>query len=240
MLTVDLSSLDIGPGKRVLDLGCGEGRHIHHIYMQKDVLVYGLDLDLDSVKKTHDNCKKYFSLSKSKNENWLIAQGKCEYLPFKRESLDCIICCEVLEHIENYHRAIKEIWWSLKHGGMLVISVPRFLPERICWALADGYKYEKGGHIRIFKESPLKLEVQRLGFKFIKKHYAHGIHSPYWWLKCIKWEKRDTWLPVRLYHRLLVWDIMKSPRLTRSLDKLLTPIIGKSVVLYFKKVDKKW
>ncbi len=150
------------------------------------------------------------------------------------------MCSEVLEHIENYHRVIKEIWEILTPNGDLVVSVPRYMPEWICWALCEDYKYEKGGHIRIFKIGPLKIEIERLGFKLYKKHYAHGLHSPYWWLKCLNWGKRDTWLPVKLYHNLLVLDIMKGPRFTRILDKILTPIIGKSVVLYFKKVGKKW
>ena len=39
-------------------------------------------------------------------------------------------------------------------------------------------------------------------------------------------------MPVRLYHKLLVWDLMKAPFLTRSLEKALNPLIGKSVVMY--------
>ena len=40
---------------------------------------------------------------------------------------------------------------------------------------------------------------------------------------------------MRLYHRLLVWDLMKQPWVTRAIDTLLNPIMGKSVVLYFTK-----
>jgi hypothetical protein len=40
---------------------------------------------------------------------------------------------------------------------------------------------------------------------------------------------------VRLYHRLLVWDLMKRPWITRAIDTLLNPVMGKSVVLYFSK-----
>jgi hypothetical protein len=46
--------------------------------------------------------------------------------------------------------------------------------------------------------------------------------------------RADTW-PVKLYHRFLTWDIMKQPRSTRLLDYLLNPILGKSIVLYFRK-----
>ena len=240
MLTVDFSNLSIKPGTKILDLGCGEGRHLHNVYLRDSVTAVGLDLDFDSLKKTNETCKKYFPMGNNKDKNWLLLQGRCEILPFKREIFDIVICSEVLEHIENYHGVIKEIWSVLTPNGHLVVSVPRYLPERICWALCDDYKYEKGGHIRIFKVSPLVIEIERLGFKLYKKHHAHGLHSPYWWLKCLNWQKRDTWFPIKLYYKLLVLDIIKKPKFTRFLDKILSPIIGKSVVLYFKKVGKKW
>ena len=40
---------------------------------------------------------------------------------------------------------------------------------------------------------------------------------------------------MRLYHQLLVWDLMKRPWVTRAIDALLNPVMGKSIVLYFSK-----
>ena len=40
---------------------------------------------------------------------------------------------------------------------------------------------------------------------------------------------------VRGYHRLLVWDLMRKPAITRRLEKMLNPILGKSIVMYFIK-----
>jgi hypothetical protein len=37
---------------------------------------------------------------------------------------------------------------------------------------------------------------------------------------------------VRAYHRLLVWDIVRAPLLTRTLDRILNPLLGKSLVVY--------
>lgn len=234
MLTIDFSHINIEPGAKILDLGCGEGRHLHNLYLRENIEVIGIDLDFSSLCKTHETCKKFFP--KQRKRNWLIIQGRCEYIPISDSTIDCVICSEVLEHIENYHRVIKEIKRILKPDGKLAVSIPRYMPERICWFLSKEYPMDKGGHIRIFKTSPLILEIERLGFKLYKKHFAHGLHSPYWWLKCFNWEKRDTWLPIRLYHKMLVWDILKRPKLTRVIDRILTPLIGKSVVLYFKKV----
>ena len=43
-----------------------------------------------------------------------------------------------------------------------------------------------------------------------------------------------TW-SARTYHKLLVWEIMKAPRALQVASKVLDPLIGKSMVLYFRK-----
>ena len=40
---------------------------------------------------------------------------------------------------------------------------------------------------------------------------------------------------VAAYHKLLVWDMMQRPLLTRVAESTLNPLIGKSVALYFEK-----
>ena len=37
------------------------------------------------------------------------------------------------------------------------------------------------------------------------------------------------------YHRLLVWDIEKAPKVTRYADRVLNPLVGKSLVVYLEK-----
>jgi hypothetical protein len=65
--------------------------------------------------------------------------------------------------------------------------------------------------------------------------YAHSLHSPYWWLKCLVGPTRSDSTVVNLYHRFLTWEMMKKPRPVKFLDRLLNPLMGKSLVLYFKK-----
>jgi hypothetical protein len=67
------------------------------------------------------------------------------------------------------------------------------------------------------------------------RHYAHGLHSPYWWIKCAVGVDNDGHRLVRSYHRLLVWDIVRRPRVTRWADRALNPLIGKSLVVYLHK-----
>jgi len=45
----------------------------------------------------------------------------------------------------------------------------------------------------------------------------------------------DTNPAVEAYHKMLVWDIVKGPFVTRAADRVLSPFIGKSLVLYLTK-----
>ena len=66
----------------------------------------------------------------------------------------------------------------------------------------------------------------------MSQHHAHALHSPYWWLRCAVGPKREDHALVSAYHRLLVWDITSAPFLTRFTERLLNPIVGKSLVVY--------
>ena len=156
-------------------------------------------------------------------------------MPLPDGSVDAAIASEILEHIPNYLTVLEELWRVLKPGGRLCISVPRQWPEWICWQLSEGYRTTSGGHIRIFDATHLAREVVRQGFVLTGRGNAHALHVPYWWLKCLFWRSDPEPWPVRLYHRLLVWDLMKRPWITHAIDALLNPVMGKSIVLYFTK-----
>lgn len=236
MLTVRLETLGLKAGDWVLDLGCGEGRHVHGVHMIPGVNVVGLDLDIPSLVKARDGLNYLPPTTDDASTNFL--SGDAYRLPFADAAFDVVICSEVLEHLHEYDRALAEIRRVLKPGGRFVPTVPRAWPERICWALApgkDGYADQPGGHVRIFHEPDLRKSISDLGFTYRGKHYAHALHSPYWWLKCAFWDRRDDHPLVKLYHRFLVWDLMDRPALTRVLEAIANPFAGKSVALYFRK-----
>lgn len=236
MLTMDLSSLELKDGDTVLDLGCGEGRHLHAMYHAAQVHAVGVDLGFDDVKKTLNGFRSFPDLE----GDFLRFSGSVAnalQLPFGDDTFDVVVCSEVLEHIPDYKQAINEITRILKPGGKLAVSVPRRWPEKVCWALAEGYHNTPGGHVRIFKDKELRKDIEGNGLSFFRKHWAHGLHSPYWWLQCLIWKRRDTSWLVKQYHRFLVWDIMFKPLTTRSLEAIAGPLMGKSVVLYFNKSD---
>lgn len=237
MHTVDFKRLKIESGDCILDLGCGEGRHsLGPSCLYADIHVVGLDLnhtDVSIALKKRKEHTDYFA----ENTHCCFTVGDGGQLPFMDQSFDKIICSEVLEHIEGYENILREIQRVLKPTGTLVVSVPRFFPEKICWWLSEGYHRVEGGHIRIFKTKILYRTIEDLGFFRFSYHWAHSLHTPYWWLRCLFWQRGENFWPVRIYHRFLVWDLMSKPWLTQILDKLLNPLIGKSVVMYFKKTS---
>ena len=86
--------------------------------------------------------------------------------------------------------------------------------------------------MRIYRRAVLRKKLAAHGYKVYGQHFAHGLHSPYWWLKCLVGTDNSEFLPVKLYHNLLVWDLMSRPALTRWMEAALNPFIGKSVVFY--------
>ena len=234
MQTVDFAHFPLEAGDVVLDLGCGEGRHVISAYVEADVHSFGVDLCLEDLKTTRDKFQD-FAQPWNERKSFGLSSANALQLPFADNTFDKIICSEVLEHIPDYRGALEEIQRVLKPGGLFCASVPRTWPEKICWALSEGYYNTPGGHLRIFKARELRGEIETLGFRHYHRHWAHALHAPFWWLKCLFWDKQDSnWL-VKQYHRLLVWDLMEQPTLTRVTEQLMNPVMGKSVVMYFRK-----
>lgn len=230
--TIDFNRFRLSPGEKILDLGCGEGRHSITAYLNEAVDVIGLDLSLKDLQTASMRFGEFRdSTDASRSVNFSCGSGL--KLPFRDGTFDKVVCAEVLEHIPDYESVLVEIQRVLKPGGQFAVSVPRYGPEWVCWQLSDAYHEVPGGHVRIFRKGVLKKSVEDRDMVCYGSHWAHGLHSPYWWLRCLFWSKGEGVWPVRAYHRLLVWDLMKQPVLTRLLESLMNPLWGKSTVMYF-------
>lgn len=242
MLTMQFEHLNLKPGAKVLDVGCGGGRHIRQTRLIPGVIGVGVDLGEDEVKNTAKMLRELdehpvaWGGTVPGAAPWVSARGSVYDLPFADGTFDCVIISEVLEHLYEDKRALAEITRVLKPGGVLAASVPREGPEAVCWALSKQYRNTPGGHVRIYRRKKLRSMLQDAGYSVYASHFAHGLHSPYWWLKCLFGPDNTENPAVKAYHRLLVWDIMRRPMLTRAMEKALVPFIGKSVVFYGVKV----
>ena len=237
MLTVDLDNrLPVTPGERVLDLGCGGGRHAFELY-RRGADVVAFDRDAAELR----NVGAMFAAMALEGEAPADArartvEGDALQLPFDDGAFDTVIAAEILEHIPDDAAAIREIVRVVRPGGRVAVTVPRYGPEAVCWALSHAYHDNEGGHVRIYGRSELVDKLTAAGLQLVGSHHAHALHAPYWWLKCAVGVDRDVAV-TRQYHRLLVWDLMERPWITQTAEKLLDPVIGKSLVLYLCKPE---
>ncbi len=233
MNTIKYKKLNLEKDQLLLDMGCGEGRHSIGALLETPANVIGLDLSLEDLNMAKSRLKD-FDLS-GLDTFCTFGVGNINDIPVESSSFDAVMCSEVLEHVDSPEDSIKELVRVLRPGGIMALSVPRYLPELICWKLSEEYSKTPGGHVRIFKHNQLKELAVLNGLKYESFHWAHGLHSPYWWLQCLFWDTKETSYAVKIYHKLLVWDLMKKPLFTKILEAILQPLIGKSLVMYFRK-----
>jgi SAM-dependent methyltransferase len=235
MLTVDYARLGVRPGDKVLDLGCGFGRHAYEA-ARLGAAVVAVDAGPEEVTQVRATLGAMVDAGELAAAHPASAvQGDALFLPFADGTFDRVIASEVLEHIPDDTAAMHELSRVLRPGGTMAVTVPRCLPEAINWALSDEYHDTPGGHVRIYRRSTLERRLGSAGLVSTGHHHAHGLHSPYWWLRCLVGPRNESHPAVTAYHRLLVWDIVKAPALTRTADRMLNPLIGKSLVLYLRK-----
>ncbi|OBG91667.1 methyltransferase [Mycobacterium sp. E3251] len=235
MLTVDFDRLRVGPATKVIDVGCGAGRHAFEAYRRgADVVAFDRDeselRSVDTILRAMAEGGEAPAGASAK-----VVLGDALKLPYADETFDCVIASEILEHIPHDDAAIAELIRVLKVGGTLAVSVPRWLPERVCWLLSDEYHSNEGGHVRIYRASDLRAKISDGGMRMTHSHHAHALHSPFWWLKCAVGVSNTDHRAVSAYHQLLVWDLMRRPKITQLAESLLNPLVGKSVAMYFVK-----
>jgi SAM-dependent methyltransferase len=235
VLTVNFDRFPLQPGDRVLDLGCGAGRHAFEVY-RRGARVVALDQNADEIRQVRDMFGAMAAAGEAPaGASAMAVRSDALRLPFPDGAFDKVIISEVLEHIPADEAAIAEVARVLRPGGLLAVTVPRWWPERICWALSDAYHEVEGGHVRIYRRRELLGRLRGASLAPQGTHHAHALHSPYWWLKCaFGVDNSGAFLP-RLYHRFLVYDIMRRPAWTRLAERLLNPLVGKSLVVYLAK-----
>lgn len=236
MLTVDYDRLGLRAGDRLLDLGCGFGRHTYEALARgADVVSCDTALaELESIRNTTALLSEDRQFDARLSHT--VVQGDGTTLPFVDHSFDKVIASEVLEHVVDDDAAFAELHRVLRPGGTVAVTVPAYLPEKICWKISSDYHAPAavGGHVRIYTEKELRQKLRAAGFEPTVSHRTHALHSPYWWLRCVVGvnnEIEDNFT-VRNYHKLLEWDIVKAPWPTRTAERILNPVLGKSLVVY--------
>ena len=165
----------------VLDLGCGFGRHAFEV-LRRGAKVVACDMALHELHEVRATFAAMAEVGEIEETSAAFTSaGDATRLPFQDNTFDRIIASEVLEHIHNDEDALDELYRVLKPHGILAITVPSYLPEKICWGLSDEYHapIEVGGHVRIYKKRELETKISAAGLVPMDFHRAHALHSPY-------------------------------------------------------------
>lgn len=233
LLTVDLERLRLRPGDRLLDAGCGEGRHCFGA-LERGAHVVGLDLDRPSLKAASRPLR---SRGRARGRLAAMMQGDVFRLPFGDETFDKVICSEVMEHVHDYPAAARELARVTRPEGLVAVTIPTATSEHLYLRLGDEYFESPGGHIRIFRPRDLALALADAGLATLGCGFAHGFHTPYWVLRsAMHLPDADQSPLVRAYRKFLI-QVVGSPLMSR-VERGLDWICPKSVILYAQKRRK--
>jgi len=165
-------------GKRVLDVGCGNGSMLFRL-THKYVELYGVDIApsrLEEARKTV--AEKYSDLP---NKFYFHEGNLDQAMEFESDYFDTIICLTTLEHVYDVYLLVKELYRMLKPGGYVIAEVPNiaYLKYRIKLAFgflpvtSSPYNWEEigweGGHIHYFTMKRLCELFESQGFEITVK-----------------------------------------------------------------------
>jgi SAM-dependent methyltransferase len=234
VVNVDYSRLfRIRSGERVLDVGCGNGRHTIEAG-HWDCSIVALDLDREELRRAR------YMFAADRDAGVLrgraeFARSDAEHLPFRDCAFDKIIATEVLEHVFDDERAMRELFRVLRPGGEVAVSCPHHRAERLFWAMSWEYWHSPGGHVRIYGEGELRTRLERAGFRMGAERGRHAYQSIYWFLRCLFGKDNPDFLVTRSFWRFIGWNLRRQHPFFEAIEATLDRVVPKDFVLYGRK-----
>lgn len=174
--------------KKVLEIGCGAGALGKKILeTNKRCEYYGIELSEEAVKYAIET-NKIASIQKGD-----IEVGSLSSFGFEKGSFDCIIYGDVLEHLTDPWRIIKEHKSFLKNNGKIIASIPNIANFSIIYQLLQGqWNYQSEGlldktHLRFFTLSSIVEMFNSADLKIIEvEGRSYNIESHNAFMKAIE------------------------------------------------------
>jgi SAM-dependent methyltransferase len=223
----------LGGDERVLDLGCGNGRHTLEA-ARFPVRVVGLDFSRDDLNAARFMCADLKRKGEAKGHTDFVL-GDAQNLPFKNGAFDKALCTEVFEHIPDDRRGIAEFLRVTKAGAPVAVSVPSYWPELAFWTLSWDYWHSPGGHVRRYRPGEMQRILEGTGMDVRFQRKRHAFQAVYWFLRCVFGLPRENYPPVRLFFRFINWHHARRIKLLEYIEATANLVIGKDLILYGRK-----
>lgn len=155
---IKLAEDSINKREKILDIGCGEGILEKELRKKTDNgTIYGVDFNVNTKK-----------LNKLKLKNCRFMIGDATKLKFRSNHFDIVFAIDILEHIKNAEKAVKEIKRVLKNNGILVLSGPtESIFQKLARVLLKGVK-GPGAGVHYYNVYSLKKIIEKNDFRKIK------------------------------------------------------------------------
>lgn len=106
-----LEKLDLKPGKKVLEVGCGQGVLLDRLWSEYQIEGFGIDISQGAIEEARKNAVTEHDLR--------VADAT--RLPFSDAFFDVLISFDTLEHITNQKEAVEEMVRVLRPGGRILL-----------------------------------------------------------------------------------------------------------------------
>lgn len=144
----------------IIDIGCGDGGLLDLV--KKDCCYTGLDISPTQIASFKKWLKNYHAPKKVK-----LVKGDGTQIPFSEGKFEVALACDVLEHVLNPRKAMKEIKRVIKKDGYVIISIPNEFFFQLVRLLTGKFPLRSPDHLY-----SLTVDDLRSYFPNIIKHAA--------------------------------------------------------------------
>jgi SAM-dependent methyltransferase len=155
------SAFDLRGCKRILDAGCGSGRHCKHILRRADA-----DADLHAFDLSQRMLKRARRRFKTNRIRFIAAD--LTRLPYPDGYFDAIVCGWVLEHLPDPRPGLAELARVLEPGGKILLMTTE---DTVAGSMASGL-----WHCRTYNRRDLRARCDECGLDWRRPLYFTGLH----------------------------------------------------------------